>query len=160
MAVTPKVSTGHKFEIDPAGGTTFETIFAHVEFDTRQNKPRQETTKQLTGGAAAGMIGIREHKPGLTERTLSFSLRWDAADTQTGTTHHELWALFLERAKPNWKLTYPPTGGTGVVPTYTLARRRSFRAVFESLRIRGQLGGIVTAEVTLRICGAVTEATS
>jgi hypothetical protein len=157
MAVTPAVSTGFKLEIDPAGTTTFQTIFAHVDFDTRQSKPRQETTKQLTTASA---IGIREHKVGLTERTLSFSLRWDAADTQTGLTHHELWALFIERAKPNWKITYPPTGGTGVTPTYTNARRRTFRGVFRSLRIRGTLGTIVTADVELQICGAVTEATS
>lgn len=157
MAVTPRVSTGFKLEIDPAGGTTYETIFAHVDFDTRQTKPRQEKTKQLT---AASAIGIREHLPGLTERTLAFSLRWDAGDTQTGRTHHELWADFLERKKPNWRLTYPPTGGTGVVPTYTGARTRVFRAVFRSLRIRGTLGSVVTADVELQICGAVTESTA
>lgn len=157
MAVTPRLSTGFKFEVDPAGGSTFETIFATVDFAINQRAPRQETTKQLT---AASAIGIREHKPGFRERTLAFSLRWDAADTQTGRTHHELWADWIEKKKGNWRLTNPPTGGTSVVPTYTGARTRTFLAIISRMHIRGTLGTIVTADVELTICKAVTEGTA
>lgn len=157
MAVTPILSTGYKLRVDNAGGSSFATIFATVDFNISQRAPRQETTKQLTVGSA---IGIREHKPGLRERSLSFSLRWDAADTQTGETHHELWAAFIEKKKGNWELTNPPTGGTQVVPTYTGARVRTFLAVITGMHIRAPLGNIITADVELTICKAVTESTA
>ena len=98
MAVTAKISQGIKLEVDRDGGSTYEVINATVDFSISQRAPRQEKTKQLssTGATPTGLIGIREHLPGLRERELSFSLRYDQAADATASTcsHAELWSDF------------------------------------------------------------------
>lgn len=157
MAVSARISTGIKLECDRAGGTTYETVFATVDFNFAQRAPRQEKTAQLTTASA---IGIRSFLPGLRERELSFSLRFDLADSQTGFTHQEMWADFVAGVKGNWRVTYPPTGGTPTTPTYTGARTRVFKGVITGFHVRGGLGTVVTAELTLQMCGTVTEGTA
>jgi hypothetical protein len=160
MAVDPILSSGFKLEVDPAGGTTYESIFAHVDIDLSQRAPRQDKTKQLS---AAGSIGIREHVAGFRERQLSLTFIFDAADTQTGRTHAELYQDWIQKKKGKWRLTYPPIGvnDNQVQPlVYTGARRRTFLAVITAFHVRGNLGTVVMADVTLQICKTVTEDTA
>ncbi len=161
MAVNPILSSGFKLEVDIDGLTAFvyEPINAVVDIDVTQRAPRQEKTRQLTN---AGSRGVREFLAGLREKALNFSLRWDAADATASTvTHKELYEYGLAKRKMAWRLTYPPIGATnGIVQvqplTYTGARRRAFLAVITSLVIHGQLGTVITADVSLAICGAIT----
>lgn len=149
MAVTAKISSGFKWGVDPAGTTTYQDIFAHVDFSVSQRAPRQEKTKQLSGGK-------REFIPGLRERELTFSLRWDQSDAQVGRTHAELYGDFMAATKMRWLLTYPPNAAG----SYTGARTRSFLGVLTGFQVRGALGEVITADVTLQICLAVTESTA
>ena len=163
MAVTAKISTGFKLEYDTAGGSTYLPIRGIVDIATPQRAPRQDKTKQLSSGTGTPPSpfperAIREHIAGLRERELSFSIRWDMGHSADATSalHSTLWVGFLKGTKGTWKLTYPPNAAG----SYTGARTRAFAAVITGFHVNGALGTVVTTDISLAICGAVTEGTA
>lgn len=155
MAVTAKISSGFKIEYDPAGGTTYLPIRGSVDVAFPQRAPRQDKTKQLTTNT---MRGVREHVAGLRERELNFSVRWDHGHSGDATSllHSKLWTDFLDGIKGTWRVTYPPNAAG----SYTGARTRAFAGFISSLKVSGALGTVVTTDITVQICLAVTEGTA
>lgn len=162
MAVVAKISSGFKFAVDiTPTGTTFVAIRATVDFAVAQRAPRQDKTKQRTTAGAGS--GIRDYIPGLRERELNFSLRWDQAHSGDATSvlHADLWKYFLAGMKMNWRLTYPPAASVaGATPLYVGVRKREFQGVMTSFQVRGPLGEVMGADIALQICGVVTEGTA
>lgn len=163
MAVTAKISTGFKLEYDTAGGTTYLPIRGGVDISIPQRAPRQDKTKQISSGTGTPPSpipsrAIREFVAGLRERSLSFSIRWDLGHSGDASSalHSTLWVDFLNGTKGTWRITYPPT----LAGSYTGARTRAFAAIMTSFKVNGGLGTVVTTDITLQICKAVTEATA
>lgn len=150
MAVTPKISTGHKLYVDaddthtdPAAAT-YEQVDGMADIDSTDNAPERETTQQISNR--------QQFLASLNEDSSTFRFVWDQADTTAARrTHAELLGDIIERKKYCWQIDEAP-GTAGSI-------RRRRRAVMTALDIENVLGDVITGTLTLQWCKAPSDTT-
>lgn len=143
MAVVEHVSQGCTLHCDLTGaalasGTyTSATIVRGVkDISFTHEGPKQDKTQQIHSK--------RGYLPGLRTIKATVTMLWDAADTDAGTSHAELFAAAMAKTKCTWQIVQSP-GSVGS------SQFRS-KGLISSLSVPSILGDNVVATMEITFC--------